>query len=37
VPEDVGPASYETSRTLGVPGGRIMVTIQRQASVDATV
>jgi len=37
VPEDVGPTSYGPSRTLGVPGGRIMVTIQRQASVDATV
>ena len=36
VPEDVGPTPYEASRTLGVPGGRIMVTIQRQASMDAT-
>ncbi|KAF8960683.1 pheromone A receptor-domain-containing protein [Flammula alnicola] len=37
VPEDVGPASYEERRILGIPGGGIMVTIQRQASVDEMV
>nr|ANB67034.1 pheromone receptor [Agrocybe salicacicola] len=40
VPEDVGPSSYTAPapvQTLGVQGGAIMVTVQKQASVDALV